>query len=214
MTLFSRFTRRFLGICALALSLALSASHAQANVAKTVLVLGDSISAAYGLEQTQGWVALTAEKIRKTHPTTFVQNASLSGETTAGGAQRLPALLKTHKPSLVIIELGGNDALRGLPLAQTEANFKAMIAAAKAAKAQVLLVPMQIPPNYGPAYAKGFNGLYDKLGKAQRVGVSGFIFKAFADDLSYFQRDRIHPTAQAQPLMVDAVWPAIEKLLK
>lgn len=214
MTLFSRFTRRLLGICALALSLALSASHAHANVAKTVLVLGDSISAAYGLEQTQGWVALTAEKIRKTHPTTFVQNASLSGETTAGGAQRLPALLKTHKPSVVIIELGGNDALRGLPLAQTEANFKAMIAAAKAAKAQVLLVPMQIPPNYGPAYAKGFNGLYDKLGKAQRVGVSGFIFKAFADDLSYFQRDRIHPTAQAQPLMVDAVWPAIEKLLK
>ena len=210
MTLFSRFARLALSTFALAIF----ASHAHATVIKTVLVLGDSISAAYGLEQTQGWVALTADKIRKTHPTIFVQNASLSGETTAGGAQRLPGLLKTHKPSVVIIELGGNDALRGLPLAQTEANFKAMIAAAKAAKAQVLLVPMQIPPNYGPAYAKGFNGLYEKLGKSQRVGVSDFIFKAFADDLNYFQRDRIHPTVQAQPLMVNAVWPAIEKLLK
>jgi acyl-CoA thioesterase I len=214
MTLFSRFARLALRTFLPTVTLALFASHAHASVAKTVLVLGDSISAAYGLEQSQGWVALTAEKIRKTHPTTLVQNASLSGETSAGGAQRLPALLKTHKPSVVIIELGGNDALRGLPLSQTEANFKAMITAAKAAKAQVLLVPMQIPPNYGSAYAKGFNGLYDKLAKTQRVGVSAFIFKAFADDLNYFQRDRIHPTTQAQPMMVDAVWPAIEPLLK
>jgi acyl-CoA thioesterase I len=210
MTLFSRFTRLFFA----ALLLAVTGSFAHASVAKTVLVLGDSISAAYGLTQAQGWVALTAEKIRKTQPLILVQNASLSGETSAGGAQRLPALLKTHKPSWVIIELGGNDALRGLPLSQTEANFKTMIAAAKAAKAQVLLVPMQIPPNYGPAYAKGFNGLYNKLGKAQRVGVSAFIFQSFADDLSYFQADRIHPNAAAQPLMVAAVWPAIEKLLK
>jgi acyl-CoA thioesterase I len=181
---------------------------------RPILVLGDSVSAAYGLAQAQGWVALTADKLSKTHPNKKLHNASLSGETSAGGAQRLAALLKTHKPSLVIIELGGNDALRGLPLSQTEANFKTMIAAAKAAKAQVLLVPMQIPPNYGPAYAKGFNGLYDKLGKSERVGVSAFILKDFADDLNYFQRDRIHPTAAAQPKMVAAVWPALEKLLK
>jgi acyl-CoA thioesterase I len=210
MTLFPHFARLVLCVFALAFL----ASPAQATVAKTVLVLGDSISAAYGLPQAQGWVMLTAEKIRQTHPATFVHNASLSGETSAGGAQRLPALLKTHKPSWVIIELGGNDALRGLPLSQTEAHFKAMINAAKAAKAQVLLVPMQIPPNYGPSYTQGFNAMYDKLGKTQRVGVSAFIFKDFADDLNYFQRDRIHPTAQAQPLMVSAVWPAIEKMLK
>jgi acyl-CoA thioesterase-1 len=180
MTLFSRFTSAAFGLIALAVL----AMPTQATQAKTILVLGDSISAAYGLSASQGWVALTADKLRKTHPQLKLQNASLSGETSAGGAQRLPALLKQYKPSAVIIELGGNDALRGLPLSQTEANFKTMIAAAKAAKAQVLLVPMQIPPNYGPAYAKGFNGLYDKLGKAQRVSVSAFIFKEFSEDLN------------------------------
>jgi acyl-CoA thioesterase-1 len=204
--LFLRFLASFL--------VALSFSVAHAAAPKTVLVLGDSISAAYGLSQAQGWVALTAEKLQKSNANVALHNASLSGETTAGGAQRLPALLKTHKPSVVIIELGGNDALRGLPLSQTEANFKAMITAAKAAKAQVLLVPMQIPPNYGPAYAKGFNSLYAKLGKAQRVSVSAFIFKDFADNLTFFQADRIHPTAAAQPLMVATLWPAIEKMLK
>ena len=207
---FARFSSRLLA----SFLLAITAVTAHGAAPKTVLVLGDSISAAYGLSQAQGWVALTAEKLQKSNPNVALHNASLSGETTAGGAQRLPALLKTHKPSVVIIELGGNDALRGLPLSQTEANFKAMIAAAKAAKAQVLLVPMQIPPNYGPAYAKSFNGLYAKLGKAQRVSVSAFIFKDFADNLTFFQADRIHPSAAAQPLMVATLWPAIEKLVK
>lgn len=214
MTLLSRFTRHLTQHAVAlpcAIALLLCANLAQA---KTLLVVGDSISAAYGISQSQGWVALTAEKLRKTHPTLTLINASISGETTAGGAQRLPALLKTHTPSWVVIELGGNDALRGLPLSQTQTNFKTMIAAAKASQAKVLLVPMQIPPNYGTAYAKGFNALYDTLGKAQRVPVSAFIFKDFADNLSYFQADRIHPTAQAQPLMAATLWPAIETLVR
>jgi acyl-CoA thioesterase I len=185
---------------------------------KTIVVLGDSISAAYGLIATQGWVALTAEQLRQSphaaHRNYRLQNASLSGDTTAGGVQRLPALLQQYHPAVLVIELGGNDALRGLSVAQTEANFKRMIALAKQAKAQVLLIPMQIPPNYGATYMNRFNALYAKLGKAQNVAVSPFIFKDFADNLSYFQADKLHPTAQAQAMMVNAVLPSLRALLK
>jgi acyl-CoA thioesterase-1 len=181
---------------------------------KTVLVVGDSISAAYGIDAKLGWVSLLAERVNTTANSYTVKNASISGDTTAGGAQRLPALLKNYAPAIVVIELGGNDALRGLPITQTEANFTAMIRAAKSAKAQVLLVPMQIPPNYGAQYGKSFNALYAKLGKAQAVKTSDFIFKDFAEDLTFFQRDRIHPTAAAQQMMLDAVWPALKPLLK
>lgn len=193
-------------------------SNQQNQASQTILVLGDSISAAYGIDAKQGWVALLSDRLN-THTASFkrpytVQNASISGDTTAGGAQRLPALLKRHQPAIVVIELGGNDALRGLPLSQTEANFKRMIHAAKVAKATVLLVPMQIPPNYGASYAQGFNGLYARLGKTHKVAVSAFIFKDFAQDLSRFQADRIHPTVAAQGLMLNAVWPALSSVLK
>jgi acyl-CoA thioesterase I len=225
MTLFSRFTTLMARATAAAVLITVAGAGLSATLAtaqqtmqktqqKTILVLGDSISAAYGLSANQGWVALLGQRVVAKAPQYTVKNASSSGDTTAGGAQRLPALLKQHTPTIVVIELGGNDALRGLPLAQTQANFTTMIRAAKAAGAQVLLVPMQIPPNYGAAYGTGFNGLYAKLGKTHRVNTSEFILKDFAQDLSQFQRDRIHPSAAAQPKMLDAVWPALQGLLQ
>jgi acyl-CoA thioesterase I len=219
MLIFTRlFTKRLALVHTLVFTLVLTFLTAQnaalAAPQKTILVVGDSISAAYGIDSKLGWVALLAERVNATAPHYSVKNASISGDTTAGGAQRMPALLKAHTPALVVIELGGNDALRGLPMSQTEANFTAMIRAAKTAKAQVLLVSMQIPPNYGAAYGKSFNALYAKLGKAHAVKTSDFIFKSFAEDLTYFQRDRIHPTLAAQSMMLDAVWPALKPLLK
>jgi acyl-CoA thioesterase-1 len=207
-------TRQFVKCLAWALTFLAVQNIAIAAPQKTVLVVGDSISAAYGIDAKLGWVALLAERVNSTAGSYTVKNASISGDTTAGGAQRLPALLKNYAPAIVVIELGGNDALRGLPITQTEANFTAMIRAAKSAKAEVLLVPMQIPPNYGAKYGKSFNALYAKLGKTQAVKTSDFIFKSFAEDLTFFQRDRIHPTAAAQQMMLDAVWPALKPLLK
>lgn len=208
--LFSHFAR-FISIVFMTSACALPCANAAQS---TILVVGDSISAAYGLSPAQGWVAQAGNRLKAQAPQWTIQNASLSGETSAGGAQRLPALLKTHQPKLLIIELGGNDALRGLPIKQTEQNFIKMIQAAKASKAQVLLVPMQIPPNYGPTYAKAFNGLYAKLAQSHKVALSEFIFKGFAEDLNYFQRDRIHPTAAAQGMMLDTLWPAIARSMK
>lgn len=179
---------------------------------KIILIIGDSISSAYGLSSDQGWVNLLAAKL--IHTSYRVQNASLSGETTSGGVQRLPALLKQYKPAIVVIELGGNDALRGLPLAQTKANLDTMVSMSKQAKAKVLLLPMQIPPNYGATYVKAFNGLYAQLAKTHGIAITPFIFKDFADNLSYFQTDRIHPTAAAQVFIVSTVLPDLKKLLK
>jgi acyl-CoA thioesterase-1 len=188
------------------------------NTNKTILILGDSISSAYGLSPSQGWVALLASKLARSHNRVHtqyrVQNASLSGDTTAGGVQRLPALLKQYNPAIVIIELGGNDALRGLPLAQTKSNFEAMLSVSKKANAQIILLPMQIPPNYGSRYTQVFNGLYNQLAKANGVNVTPFIFKDFAENMTYFQSDRIHPTAAAQPLILSTILPTLEKILK
>ncbi len=217
MILFSRIASAVVNTL-IGLSLAFGLTCAQAVQGKTVLIVGDSISAAYGIAQSQGWVALLRERLANTAPYNAIQynviNASISGETSAGGAQRIGALIKQYRPAVVVIELGGNDALRGLPIAQTKTNFTTMIRAAKASKAAVLLLPMQIPPNYGEAYAKEFNALYAQLGKAHGAKVANFIFKDFADDLTYFQRDRIHPTAAAQPKMLEAVWPSLQGLLK
>jgi acyl-CoA thioesterase I len=188
------------------------------NTNKTILILGDSISSAYGLSPSQGWVALLASKLAHSHNRLHtqyrVQNASLSGDTTAGGVQRLPALLKQYKPAIVIIELGGNDALRGLPLVQTKSNFEAMLSVSKKANAQIILLPMQIPPNYGSRYTQTFNGLYNQLAKANGVNVTPFIFKDFAENMTYFQSDRIHPIAAAQPLILSTILPTLEKILK
>lgn len=181
---------------------------------RSVLVMGDSLSAAYGLSAAQGWVALTAQKIAKDKPGWRVVNASISGETTAGGAVRIAAELKRQKPSVVVIELGANDGLRGLPLAQTRANLAKMIVAAKAANAKVLLIGMRLPPNYGPDYTKQFEQLFLELSQQHRTAFLPFLLQPIAMDDRAFQADRLHPVASAQPKLRDHVWPALVPLLK
>jgi acyl-CoA thioesterase-1 len=183
----------------------------------TVLVVGDSLSAEYGLKRGSGWVALLERKLAGEKIDARVVNASISGDTTSGGRSRLPALLAQHKPSHVVIELGGNDALRGLPLGMTETNLSAMVQAAQKAGARVLLVGIQLPPNYGADYGNKFAALYEQVGKRHKAAVVPFILKGFAegpDAPKFFQPDRIHPTEQAQPLMLANVWPELKKLLK
>lgn len=180
-----------------------------------VLVVGDSLSAEYGLARGSGWVALLQQRLapRKID----VVNASVSGDTTAGGRSRLPALLAEHRPRVVILELGGNDALRGLPLDMTRANLTEMARAAKAAGARVLLLGMQVPPNYGQKYAQDFAASFAAAAKAEGAALVPFFLKGVADapDIArYFQPDRIHPNADAQPKMLDNVWPALQPLLK
>ena len=204
--------RRWLALLGtLALSLAAPVAHAAAE--RVLLVVGDSISAAYGLPSGAGWVTLLDERLRREGYPYRVVNASISGDTTAGGRARLGALLTQHKPALVILELGGNDALRGGDLSVTRANLDAMVAATQAAGARVLLVGMQLPPNYGSSYVNAFGALFSDVGKARKVPVVAFMFEGFGDDLSLFQADRIHPTAAAQPRILANVWPALQPLL-
>lgn len=180
---------------------------------RTVLVMGDSLSAAYGLSAAQGWVALTAQRVAKERPEWRVVNASISGETTAGGAARIVDAVVRHRPSVVVIELGANDALRGLPLRQTRRNLARMIGAAQGIGAKVLLVGMRIPPNYGPEYTVEFERGYREL--AQRFGTAllPFLLQPIAADRGNFQGDNMHPVAAAQPRIRDHVWPALEPLL-
>ena len=185
--------------------------------ARTVLVVGDSLSAEYGLGRGQGWVALLAQRIGKDKLPFQVVNASISGDTTSGGRSRLPALLKQHKPSVVVIELGGNDALRGLPLASTEENLVAMTRAARAAGAKVLLVGMQVPPNYGRKYTEDFSRLFASAAKAEQAALVPFLLAGVADGAdpqALFQPDGIHPRAEAHPRMLDNVWPVLRPLLR
>ena len=182
-----------------------------------ILVVGDSLSAEYGLKRGSGWVALLEQRLAREKIAARVVNASISGDTTSGGRSRLPALLKQHQPTHVILELGGNDALRGLPLAMTEDNLSQMTQAAQKAGARVLLVGMQVPPNYGSDYANRFSGLFEKVAKQHKAGVVPFLLKDVADGpdaARLFQRDRIHPTEEAHPIMLDNVWPELKKLLK
>jgi len=181
--------------------------------APVLLVLGDSISAGYGLAKGQGWVDLLAARLRDNGRRERVVNASISGDTTAGGRARLPALLREHRPSIVVIELGGNDALRGGDLQATRANLDAIVIAVQTARAQPLIVGMKVPPNYGPAYAREFDALFVDVAKARRVPVVPYVFEGFGDDLALFQADRIHPLATAQPRMLDNVWPVLAPLL-
>ena len=182
-----------------------------------MLVVGDSLSAEYGLERGQGWVALLAQRIKSEGLNDEVVNASVSGDTTSGGRSRLPALLKAHRPAVVVIELGGNDALRGLPLTGTEQNLVTMTRQARAAGAKVLLVGMQVPPNYGSDYANKFAGLFTTVAQAQKAAVVPFLLKGVADGpdpTRLFQPDRIHPRAEAHPQMLANVWPELKKLLR
>ena len=186
------------------------------NTAPVVLVVGDSLSAEYGLVRGQGWVALLEQRLQNHRSRARVVNASISGDTTSGGRSRLPTLLRTHKPSVVIIELGGNDALRGLPLDVSRANLQVMIEASQQAGARVLLVGMEMPPNYGARYAEQFRQLYVDLARQKRVPLVPFFLKGIADrpdSMDFFQTDRIHPNEAAQPKMLDNVWPHLQPLL-
>ena len=203
-------------LCSGAAAAAAAPARAQGAKAK-LLVVGDSLSAEYGLVRGQGWVALLDKKLATEKLPWQVVNASISGDTTSGGRSRLPALLKEHKPGVVILELGGNDALRGLPLAMTQANLSEMTRAAKAAGAQVLVVGMAVPPNYGRAYGESFTALFGTVARAQGAALVPFLLAGVADAPhadELFQADRIHPKAAAHPTMLANVWPVLRPLLK
>lgn len=181
---------------------------------KTILVLGDSLSAEYGLARGTGWVALLEQRLQAKKIAARVVNASISGETSSGGKARLSALLEIHRPDIVIIELGGNDALRGLDLDASEQNFRDMLKMTQNSKAKPLLVAMQIPPNYGKAYTDKFFSMYAKLAKESKSALVPFFLKGVADQPALFQADRIHLTAEAHPTMMENVWLPLQKLLK
>jgi acyl-CoA thioesterase-1 len=184
--------------------------------AASVLVIGDSLSAEYGIARGKGWVNLLAQKLQKERPDVQVVNASVSGDTTAGGRSRLPGMLQQVRPSVVVIELGGNDALRGLDLDSTQNNLQAMVEACQAAGAKVVLVGMQIPPNYGPDYSAKFAVMFANLSKRYKTGLVPFFLKGIADvpdAAKWFQADRIHPKEEAHPKMLGNVWPEIRKFL-
>jgi acyl-CoA thioesterase I len=212
------------GLCSAVLFIGMLCVSAHANtpqaVAKSapvILIVGDSLSAEYGLKRGTGWVALLEKKLADEKINAKVVNASISGDTTSGGRSRLAALLKAQQPSIVIIELGGNDALRGLPLPMTQDNLVAMTAAAQSAKAKVLLLGMQLPPNYGADYGAKFAQLYASIAKDKNTALVPFFLAGVADaaePLKLFQADRIHPTEAAHPTLLANVWPALKKLLK
>ena len=208
------YRRRFAFLLALAaLACVATPSIAATARAPVILVVGDSISAGYGLATGQVWVSLLEAKLRDERHPHRVVNASISGDTTAGGRARLPALLKQHRPALVVIELGGNDALRGQPLDATKSNLDAMTAAAQASGAKVLIIGMKLPPNYGPRYVKAFDSLFEDVANARKAAFVPYLFDGFGEDLALFQSDRIHPTAEAQAKMLATVWPVLKPLL-
>ena len=183
--------------------------------AATILVFGDSISAAYGLETGQGWVQLLQQKLDKTAPGKHqVFNGSLSGETTSGGVRRLPALLAQHKPDIVIIELGGNDGLRGQSPALMEKNLRRMVTDARNAGASVILLGMKIPPNYGKAYTQAFEQVFVRVAKDSKVPLMPFFLDGVGGNAALMQRDGIHPTAAAQQKLLDNAWPLVSKAVK
>jgi len=191
-------------------------ARAAASRQPVILIVGDSLSAEYGLRRGDGWVPLLEKRLAEQKIPATVINASISGDTTAGGRSRLPGLLTQHQPTHVLLELGANDALRGLPLTSTEDNLLQMTKAAQAAGAQVLIVGIQVPPNYGSDYTRRFEAIFPKVASATKAPVVPFLLKGVADSpdaAMLFQADRIHPTAAAQPRMLDNVWPPLRKLL-
>jgi acyl-CoA thioesterase-1 len=198
----------------LLLTIVTSLTYAQGTTAATtkILVMGDSLSAGYGIDIQQGWVNLLERELTKNHAVQII-NASVSGETSSGGNTRLPALLVEHKPDIVILELGGNDGLRGHPLKLLEKNLQAMIDASKKNNAKVLLAGMQIPPNYGARYSSQFKALYEKLAEKNELALIPFFLEGIGGDATLMQRDGIHPTADAQPIIVKNVLPELEKML-
>jgi acyl-CoA thioesterase-1 len=187
-------------------------AHADPN-APVLLVVGDSLSAGYGIAKGTGWVDLLVARIDAQHLPWRVVNASISGDTTAGGRARLPSLLAQHKPGVVIVELGANDGLRGGNLRSTKDNLDAMIAAVRKAGAKPIVVGMKLPPNYGPAYTREFDALFGDVARANNAALVPFFFAGFAESEEWFQQDRVHPTAAAQSKLLDNVWPVLSPLL-
>jgi acyl-CoA thioesterase I len=184
------------------------------NAPHTLLVLGDSISAALGIQREAGWVALLDQRLRREQRGWRVVNASMSGETTGGGLGRLPQLLSVHEPDVVLIELGGNDALRGYPLDRIRANLERMTEQALASGADVLIAEMQIPPNYDPRNAEAFRRMFGEVAAAYEVALIPFLMEHVALEPGLMQADGIHPTAAAQPVMLDTAWPVIDRVLR
>lgn len=180
---------------------------------RVILVLGDSLSAEYGLQRGQGWVQLLANRLQEVRADYTVVNASISGDTTSGGCTRLPALLKQHRPALVIIELGGNDGLRGLPVDRMQDNLATMVRSSQAAGAQVLIAGIRIPPNYGRDYTERFYAAFGNVAKRYDTALVPFLLEGFADSADFFQADRIHPSAQAQARILQTVWLALEPMI-
>ena len=211
-----------IGLVLMALALLAPSASAQTAAAKaaaaqpqrTILVMGDSLSAAYGLGASQGWVALTSELIASRKPGWRVVNASISGETTAGGSSRIAAELKRTRPAVVVIELGANDGLRGLPLAQTRANLERMVKQSQASGAKVLLIGMRMPPNLGRDYTQGFERNFSELAKSYKTAFLPFLLEPIARDRANFQADNLHPVATAQPKLRDHVWKSLAPLLE
>jgi acyl-CoA thioesterase-1 len=193
-----------------ALAFAAGAAHA----AGKILVFGDSLSSAYGIAERRGWVALLEERLEREKLAWQVVNASISGETTSGGRSRLSRALADHKPAVVVLELGGNDGLRGLPVAEMKKNLGAMIEQSQKAGARVLLVGTRMPPNYGPDYTTAFERAFGELAKSHRTALVPHLFEGFGEKTELFQPDRIHPAEAAQPLILDNVWPALRPLLR
>ena len=209
--------RKLLQYCSLLLGIGLGAAPVLAAGMPTLLVVGDSLSAEYGLPRGSGWVALLEQRLAQQQIKAKVINASISGDTTSGGRSRLPALLKVHTPSHVLIELGGNDALRGLPLAMTRDNLLAMLRTAKDSGAKLMVVGMQLPPNYGARYGQDFSTLFAEAAGSEGAALVPFLLAGVADAPNaeqWFQRDRIHPTAAAQPKLLANVWPVLKPWLK
>lgn len=203
----------------LALALALLAAVSAIGIARAesdapvLLVVGDSISAGYGLPKGTGWVDLLAARLRAERYAYRVVNASITGDTTAGGRARLPALLARHRPAIVVVELGGNDGLRGGTLKATRENLDAMVAAVARNGAKAVVVGMKLPPNYGPAYTREFESIFPEVAKAHKAALVPFLLAGFGDTPEWFQPDRIHPTERAQAMLLDNVWPALKPLL-
>jgi acyl-CoA thioesterase-1 len=195
-------------------ALMLAASASAYSAPKTVLVLGDSLSAEYGLARGAGWVALLEQKLKAEKIDARIVNASISGETTSGGRARLPALLNQHKPQIVVIELGANDGLRGLPVAAAEANLRQMASMSQKQDAKVMLIGMRMPPNYGRAYTERFFNMYENLAKEVKAPLVPFMLEGVADKPALFQADRLHPNADAHPIILNNIWPTFKALIQ
>jgi acyl-CoA thioesterase-1 len=211
-----KFLRLLLASLSVTVSVTFLAAAAQAapKIPPSILVFGDSLSSAYGIAERRGWVALLEERLKRDQLAWGVVNASISGETTSGGRSRLGRALEEHRPAVVVIELGGNDGLRGLPIAEMKKNLAAMIEQSQKSGARVLLVATRMPPNYGPDYTQAFDGAFAELAKRHRAALVPYLFEGFGEKIELFQPDRIHPTEAAQPLILQNVWPALRPLLK